>query len=67
MNTLQLKGNWNVIKGKMKQRYANLTDDDLQYVEGMEDELIGRIQKRTGQTREIVEDALNAECECCSK
>jgi uncharacterized protein YjbJ (UPF0337 family) len=64
MNTLQLKGNWNIIKGKLKQKYANLTDDDLQYFEGKEDELIGRIQKRTGKTKEDVERALD-ECNCC--
>ncbi len=58
MNTLQLKGNWNILKGKLKQKYANLTDDDLQYLEGKEEELIGRIQKRTGQTKEQVEKAL---------
>lgn len=58
MNTLQLKGNWNIIKGKLKQKYANLTEDDLQYVDGKEDELIGRIQKRTGQTKEQVEEAM---------
>lgn len=64
MNTLQLKGNWNIIKGKLKQQYADLTDDDLQYVEGKEDELVGRIQKRTGQTKEAVERALD-ESDCC--
>ena len=64
MNTLQLKGNWNIIKGKLKQKYANLTDDDLQYIEGKEDELIGRIQKRTGTTKKEVEQALD-ECGCC--
>jgi len=63
MNKLQLKGNWNVTKGKLKQKWAKLTDDDLRYVEGMEDELIGRIQKRTGETREAVERALE-ECAC---
>jgi uncharacterized protein YjbJ (UPF0337 family) len=47
---LQIKGNWNEIKGKLKQKYAQLTDDDLTYVEGKEDELFGRIQKRTGQS-----------------
>ncbi len=47
---LQIKGNWNEIKGKLKQKYAQLTDDDLTYVEGKEDELFGRIQKRTGKT-----------------
>jgi uncharacterized protein YjbJ (UPF0337 family) len=64
MNTLQLKGNWNIMKGKLKQKYANLTDDDLQYFEGKEDELIGRIQKRTGQTKEQVEKALR-DCDVC--
>ena len=55
MNTLHLKGDWNIVKGKLKQRYARLTDDDLQFVEGQEDELVGRIQKRTGDTKEAVE------------
>jgi uncharacterized protein YjbJ (UPF0337 family) len=58
MNNLQLKGNWNVAKGKLKQKWAQLTDDDLTYVEGKEDELFGRIQKRTGQTREAVEQGV---------
>jgi uncharacterized protein YjbJ (UPF0337 family) len=51
MNTLEMKGNWNIAKGKLKQKFAQLTDDDLQFVEGKEDELIGRIQKRTGHAR----------------
>ncbi|QGY47691.1 CsbD family protein [Maribellus comscasis] len=50
--TDKMKGNWNVIKGKLKQKYGDLTDDDLTYVEGQEDELLGRIQKRTGKTKE---------------
>ncbi len=58
MNRLQIKGNWNIAKGKLKQRWADLTDDDLEYLEGQEDELIGRIQRRTGETRETVERAL---------
>jgi len=45
---LNLKGNWNVVKGKLKQAYGDLTDDDLTYVEGQENELVGRIQKRIG-------------------
>jgi uncharacterized protein YjbJ (UPF0337 family) len=45
---LSLKGNWNVIKGKLKQTYGQLTDDDLTFVEGKEDELVGRIQKKVG-------------------
>jgi len=64
MNTLQLKGNWNVIKGKLKQKYGDLTDNDLTYVEGQEDELIGRLQKRTGKTRDEIERALNDSCGC---
>jgi uncharacterized protein YjbJ (UPF0337 family) len=58
MNKLQLKGDWNIAKGKLKQRWANLTDDDLRYEEGMESELVGRIQKRTGQSQEQIEKAV---------
>jgi uncharacterized protein YjbJ (UPF0337 family) len=54
-----MKGNWNIAKGKLKQKWANLTEDDLRFEEGNQDELIGRIQKRTGQTRELVEKALD--------
>ncbi len=52
MNKLLIKGNWNELKGKLKQKYANLSDDDLAYVEGKEDELLGRLQKITGKTKE---------------
>jgi len=47
---LNLKGNWNVVKGKLKQSYGQLTDDDLAYSDGKDDELVGRIQKRLGTT-----------------
>ena len=56
---LQLKGNWNEIKGKLKQKYGQLTDQDLTFAEGKEDELLGRLQKRLGRTR----DELRAEIE----
>ena len=59
MNKLQMKGDWNVAKGKLKQKWAELTDDDLRYQEGQEDELVGRIQKRTGQTKEAIEKTLH--------
>lgn len=49
---LKLKGNWNELKGKIKQQYAELTDDDLLYEEGQDEELMGRIQKKTGKTKE---------------
>ena len=67
MNTLEMKGNWNIAKGKLKQKWAHLTDDDLEFVEGKEDELVGRIQKRTGEARENVERAVDEACSsCCS-
>ena len=49
---LQLKGKWNQLKGAVKQEWADLTDDDLLYVEGKEDELLGRIQEKTGKAKE---------------
>ena len=57
MNSVQdkLKGNWNIIKGKLMQQYGSLTNDDLTYVEGKEEELFGRIQKRIGKSREEVQ------------
>jgi len=58
MNTQTLKGNWHIAKGKLKQKYANLTDNDLRYIEGKEEELIGRIQKITGARREEIEHLL---------
>jgi uncharacterized protein YjbJ (UPF0337 family) len=60
MTTLEIKGDWNIAKGTLKQKWARLTDDDLQYLEGQEDELVGRIQKRTGETREAIEHAIKA-------
>ncbi|MHB1179980.1 MAG: CsbD family protein [Daejeonella sp.] len=54
MDKLELKGNWNILKGKVKQAYGDLTDDDLKYEDGKEDELYGRLQQKTGKTREGV-------------
>jgi uncharacterized protein YjbJ (UPF0337 family) len=66
MNTLEIKGDWNITKGKLKEKWAKLTDDDLRYVDGKQDELLGRIQKRTGETREAVEKAVKEFCSSCS-
>jgi uncharacterized protein YjbJ (UPF0337 family) len=52
MDRLSIKGNWDEIKGKLKQKYAELTDDDLTFIEGKEDELLGRLEKRTGKARD---------------
>jgi len=62
MTTLEIKGDWNILKGKLKQKWASLTDSDLQYVAGKQDELFGRIQKRTGETREAIEKIINGSC-----
>ena len=51
---MNLKGNWNEIKGKLKQKYGQLTDDDLTFTEGKEEELLGRLQKRLGKSKEDV-------------
>lgn len=52
MDELELKGKWNEIKGKVKQTYADLTEDDLKYEEGRDEELFGRLQEKTGKTRD---------------
>ena len=67
MNKLEIKGDWNIGKGKLKQKWAKLTDDDLQCAEGKHDELLGRIQKRTGETREAVEKAVKEASSCCCR
>jgi len=51
---LNLKGNWNETKGKMKQAYADLTDDDLKREEGKDDEFVGRLQQKLGKTKDEV-------------
>ena len=52
----KLRGNWNIAKGKIKQEWGELTDDDLDYREGQEDELVGRIQRKTGESKERVNE-----------
>jgi len=54
MTKLELKGSWNEIKGKLKQKYADLTDDDLTFAEGKDDEMLGRLQKKLGRTKEEI-------------
>lgn len=56
---LNLKGNWNELKGKAKAAYGNLTDDDLTYTEGKSDEMLGKLQTKTGKSRDEVVSWLN--------
>ena len=65
MTTLEIKGDWNITKGKLKQKWASLTDDDLKFADGMQEELLGRIQKRTGETREAIQKAIKDSCHNC--
>jgi len=60
MNTLRIEGNWNLIKGELKKQYAALTDNDLLYMEGKEDEIIGRVQRALGKTRDEVVNLINS-------
>lgn len=56
--TDKIKGNWNEMKGKLKQQYGNLTDNDLTYTEGKEDELYGKLQQRLGKTKDQVHEMI---------
>ncbi|MBX2981616.1 MAG: CsbD family protein [Flavobacteriales bacterium] len=56
--TDKIKGNWNEMKGKLKQQYGQLTDNDLTYVEGKEDELYGRLQQKLGKTKDQVKEII---------
>ncbi len=58
MDKLEIKGKWNEAKGRLKQAYGDLTDDDLAYEEGQDDKLVGRIQQRLGKSREDVREIL---------
>jgi uncharacterized protein YjbJ (UPF0337 family) len=52
MTNLRFKGTWNELKGKLKQKYGQLADDDLAFAEGKEDELLGRLQQKLGKSKE---------------
>jgi uncharacterized protein YjbJ (UPF0337 family) len=59
-NLTEIKGNWNESKGKLKQKFAQLTDDDLLLVEGKQDELFGRLQKKLGKTKAEIQELISA-------
>lgn len=52
MDKMEIKGRWNEWKGRIKQEYADVTDDDVRYEEGREDEMFGRLQKKTGKAKD---------------
>ncbi len=54
MNTLNFKGSWHEVAGKLKQRYGNLTDNDLTFTEGKEEELLGRLQNKLGKSKDEI-------------
>jgi len=60
MNPKETKGNWNELKGKLKQKFATLTDNDLMYEEGKRDEMLGKLQIKLGKTKEELNDILSS-------
>lgn len=60
MNKTEAKGNWNIQKAKLKQKYADLTDNDLMYEEGQRDEMLGKIQVKLGKTKEELNKFLDS-------
>lgn len=58
-NSREIKGNWNELKGKLKQKFAELTDDDLLYEEGKDDELWGKLQQKLGKTEKEIKSLLD--------
>ena len=58
MNTTEAKGNWEEFKGKLKQKFATLTDDDLLFAEGKKDEMMGKLQQKLGKTKEEMHEIL---------
>ena len=63
MNTTEIKGNWNEQKGKLKQKFAVLTDDDLMFDEGKRDEMFGKLQVKLGKTKEELNEIIAGLCE----
>lgn len=60
MNTTEVNGNWKTTKGKLKQQFAVLTDNDLMFAEGKKDEMIGRLQIKLGKTKEEMQKIISA-------
>lgn len=60
MNTTEVKGNWNEQKGKLKAKFATLTDNDLMFIEGKKEEMLGKLQVKLGKTKEELHNIIAA-------
>ena len=60
MNSKEAKGNWNELKGKLKQQFAVLTDNDLMYEQGKKDEMFGKLQIKLGKTKEELDKIMSS-------
>ena len=60
MDKLEIKGGWNTLKGKLKEKYGDLTDDDIAKMEGKEDQILGVLQEKTGKAREDLVNEINS-------
>ena len=58
MNDFDIKGNWNELKGKLKQKFSELNDDDLYFIKGKEEELLGRLQQKLGKTKDEIKEII---------
>ena len=65
MNREQLKGNWQQVKGKAKEQWGRLTDDDIDQIDGRAEQLEGKIRERYGKSKEEAEREVNAFCSTC--
>ena len=59
-NKTELQGNWNELKGKLKQKFAELTDDDLLFATGKKDEILGKLQVKLGKTKKELHEIIEA-------
>lgn len=60
MNKRELEGKWNQVKGQFKQKYGNISDDDLTFAEGKFDEMLGRLQEKTGKKKEALREEIES-------
>lgn len=60
MNTTEINGKWNTTKGKLKQKFAVLSDNDLMFAEGKKDEMVGRLQIKLGKTKEEMQKIIES-------